>query len=215
MIYGGMDPGNKGAIVAMDERAKVVYQHEIPLLNIGKGRSNKWVLDPQGLLRCLLEVRGLGEPLFFVLEKAQVMAPGGGGQSPASARSMFQYGRGYGCMEMALIALGIPYEAVHPKTWGNQILRGIEGGDTKARAILKAQRAIPTLDLTPGRKRTPHDGLADAACMCLYGMMLRPVPGAGLVVTPSSAASTNPQRALPPGPPRRKTPPPPRGGRDG
>jgi crossover junction endodeoxyribonuclease RuvC len=170
------------------------------LIDIGKGKKHRWVLDPQGLCRCLWDVRRIaeGQGLFFVLEKAQTMAPGGGGRSPASPRSMFQYGRGYGCLEMGLIALGIAYEAVHPRTWGGKVLKGMEGTNTKARAILKCQRAVPTLDLTPGRKRKPHDGLADAGCMALYAMTLRPVPGVRL---PASRSPVPVE--LPPGPPRR------------
>ena len=200
MIYGGMDPGNKGAIVAMDHNRETVYQSDIPLLNIGKGKKNKWVIDPVGLMNRLRDVRDLaaerGERLFFVLEKAQTMAPGGGGRSPASPRSMFQYGRGYGMMEMALIALEIPHETIHPRTWGSKILKGVEGKDTKARAILRIQRAVPSLDLTPGRKRVPQDGLADAGCMCLYGMTLHSI----LIPV---APAPGPVTGLPPGPPTR------------
>jgi DNA polymerase III epsilon subunit-like protein len=29
---------------------------------------------------------------------------------------------------------------------------------------------FPLFDLSPGRKRKPHDGLADALCIALYGM---------------------------------------------
>ena len=209
MIYGGMDPGNKGAIVAMDHNRVTVYQSDIPLLNIGKGKKNKWVIDPVGLMKRLREVRDFAaahnEALFFVLEKAQTMAPGGGGRSPASPRSMFQYGRGYGMMEMALIALEIPHETIHPRTWGAKILKGVEGGDTKSRAILRVQRAVPSLDLTPGAKRVPQDGLADAGCMCLYGMVLRPVAGVAI----PEPEPPKPVLGLPPGPPRRAPPPPP------
>ena len=175
MIYVGIDPGNKGAFVALDDLRQCVYQEAMPLLNIGKGKKNKWVLDKSGIVRILRSIIQLADApskVFVTLEKAQVM--GGGGASAASPRSMFGYGRGFGCLEMALICEEIPHQITHPRTWGNQILNGIEGGDTKARAILKCQRGIPTLDLVPGRCRKPQDGLADAGCMALYSQLTGP-----------------------------------------
>lgn len=216
MIYGGIDPGNKGWFVAMDEHRQVVLQREMPLINVGKGKKNKWVLDMHGVLAILTEMkdiavdRSIRGEMFVVLEKAQVMAPGAGGSSPASARSMFGYGRAFGALEMALIALKIPHEEVHPRTWGGKVLKGVEGADTKARAILKCRRALPHLDLTPGRKRVPQDGIADAGCMCLYAMMLHPVAGVQPVAVAQPPSATMPP--LPPGPPdasSRKPPPPP------
>jgi hypothetical protein len=47
------------------------------------------------------------------------------------------------------------------------VLRDIPG-EGKARAIARAAQ-LPGLNLTPGRRRKAHDGLADAACLALYG----------------------------------------------
>jgi len=207
MIYVGIDPGNNGAIVGIDESYRTVAAECMPLIDIGKGKKHKWVLDKVAVLRVLKDLSYLSQPgpdvllrnLFVVLEKAQVMG-GAGGRSPASPRAMFQYGRGFGGWEMALMALEIPHAVVHPRTWG-KVLSGIEGSDSKARAILKCQRALPTLDLTPGRKRKPHDGLADAGCMALHAMTLRPVPGLVIPTPPSVRQSIAP---LPPPPPLRR-----------
>jgi hypothetical protein len=48
------------------------------------------------------------------------------------------------------------------------LLQGV-AGDGKQRAISWARQACPGLDLTPGAMRKPHDGLADAACLALWG----------------------------------------------
>lgn len=203
MLYGGIDPGNQGAFVLLDHRMMVVSQHEMPLINVGTAAKNKWVLDVRAVDAILAgwvaaaDDRQAG--LFVALEKAQVMAPGSG-SSPASARSMFGYGRAFGAMEGILTARAIAHELIHPLTWGRAILKGVEGRDTKARAILRVSRAIPSLDLTPGRKRKPHDGLADAACLAMYASTLRPVPGVPPVLSEvPSRSSVDPR--LPPGPP--------------
>jgi hypothetical protein len=54
-----------------------------------------------------------------------------------------------------------------PQAWQRVILRDIPG-EGKARSIARAAQ-LPGLNLTPGRRRRPHDGLADAACLALYG----------------------------------------------
>jgi len=75
-----------------------------------------------------------------------------------------------------LVCAKIPYEVVRPRIWQKVVLCGIEGADTKVKSVLKCQRRLPDLDLTPGKKRKPHDGLADAACMALYGHIISPEP---------------------------------------
>jgi hypothetical protein len=57
-----------------------------------------------------------------------------------------------------------------PQSWQRVILRDIPG-EGKARSIARAAQ-LPGLNLTPGRRRKAHDGLADAACLALYGAAL-------------------------------------------
>ena len=206
MYFGGIDPGNNGAFVVIDAACKVWYQKVMPLIDIRKGKANKWIVDQGGVLRVLREIKSAWPDVRFILEKAQVIA-GPGGRSPAAPRSMFQYGRGFGAIEMGLLALELSFTEAAPTEWG-KILRGVEGSDTKARSILKAQRALPTLDLCPGQKRKPHDGLADAGCMALYGCSLTGVALPSRI----SPALNRSDRILPPGPPGgpRNPPPPPK-----
>ena len=168
MIWIGLDPGNTGAMVALNERYNVVYAASFPLMNIGTSKTKRMMLDAVEFscdLRNLLDREGAQ---YVVLEKAQAM-PGQG------MSSMFQYGRGFGMLEMALAALRVPYELVHPTRWQKAVLKGVAGRDTKARAIAVCRHRLPDLDLTPGRKRKPDEGLADAACMALYAMERRPL----------------------------------------
>jgi hypothetical protein len=171
MIRIGIDNGANGAIVALGSRGEVVLAEFMPILDPGvtrKGkRGTKKILD---MVRCHAMLRGLkmaSPDIFAVLEHAQPFPKEG-------VSTSFKSGRSYGAIEMALISLGIPYEIVRPRAWQSAILKGIEGDDTKVKAVLKCQRRLPELDLTPGRRRKAHDGLADAACMAMHAVQLSP-----------------------------------------
>lgn len=74
---------------------------------------------------------------FFLLERASAR-PGDGNAT------MFEFGRNYGKMEMALIAAHINYELVQATTW--QLGLGLGGsyaqiGDTKSQAQARRKRA--------------------------------------------------------------------------
>ena len=173
MIRIGIDNGANGAIVALDRNYGVVLAELMPVLAAGvirKGKkSTKRVLDMKQASMILQELRDRSRDVFAVLEHAQTF-PGEG------VSTAFNAGRGYGALEMALVCAKIPYEVVRPRIWQKVVLCGIEGADTKVKSVLKCQRRLPDLDLTPGKKRKPHDGLADAACMALYGHIISPEP---------------------------------------
>tara|TARA_R110000751_G_scaffold33071_2_gene82573 strand:+ start:247 stop:783 length:537 start_codon:yes stop_codon:yes gene_type:complete len=175
MLRIGIDNGADGGIVALDGGCKVVNSTIMPVMNVGvtrKGKDGKSkpgkkrVLDMRVVVTLLRELHASDPDVYAVLEHAQTF-PGEG------LSTAFNAGRSYGAMEMALVAAGIPYDIVRPRRWQMEVLKGVEGTDTKARAILRCQRAVPDLPLTWGRKRKPHTGLADAACMALYGMIVR------------------------------------------
>ena len=167
----GIDNGARGGIVVIDGKAQPVHYETMPVINVGVTRKGKKgtknILDMRRVVTILREAQQqAGGDIFAVLEHAQVFP--GEGRSTA-----FTAGRGYGAMEMALVSLGIPYEIVRPRAWQKAVLSGVEGADTKARSVMKCQRTFPTIDLTPGRKRKPMDGIADAACMALYALNQR------------------------------------------
>ena len=175
-VYIGIDNGADGAIAAFDGRAngRAIRVDLMPTLDVGVLRSGKRgtkrMLDHAAILG-LLRDRATGTldgDVFAVLEKAQPFPKEG-------IATSFNAGASYGAIQMALTALRIPFEIVPPKMWQAIILKGVDGTDTKMRAILKARRTFPDLDLTPGRMRKPHTGIADAACMALYAAILRPV----------------------------------------
>lgn len=108
------------------------------------------------------ELKGLA-PSCVLIEKAQAM-PGQG------VTSMFNYGKGFGLILGVCEALGIPYRLITPQAWKKLVLAGT--AKDKDAAINFVRRAYPGVDLTPGRKVKPHDGMADAVCIAEYGLRL-------------------------------------------
>ena len=164
MICVGIDPGKDGAVVAVNEDFEVVgwwLTKDDCTVRIGKGSKREYFdVRMAQILKELSEM----EPgkVHVVIEKQQAR-PGQGGTS------MFSIGLGIGLWRGCIASAGLPLITVHPKTWQKRVLRDVPG-DGKGRSILAAQGRFPTFDLAPGRKRKPHDGLADALCLCLYGL---------------------------------------------
>lgn len=81
--------------------------------------------------------------------------------------SMFKLGYGVGLWRGILAGRVQTVIEPTPQAWQKVVLRDIPG-EGKARAVGRAAQ-VAGLDLTPGRRRKPHDGLADATCLAIYG----------------------------------------------
>lgn len=164
MITVGIDPGKDGAVVAIDDDGQPVaafLSADAFTVKVTKGgRRNYLEADMAAAIAFMQTEHGIRAA---VLEKQQAR-PGQG------STSMFQTGLGYGLWRGILGALRIPTIIVHPKTWQKTVLKDAPGDGTKGRAIMVCRQRLPELDLSPGRRRKAHDGLADAGCMAIYGM---------------------------------------------
>ena len=158
-IYIGIDPGLDGAIVAlcpMFTKARVV-----PTLKQEKG--SKRMYDVPEMVRLLNA--NAKDIVLAALEKGRA-APGQG------VTSMFRFGYGCGLWEGILAALQIPYVIVHPNTWQKAVCVGLSG-EAKSRAMQAAKSRLPKLNLRKSdRATTPHQGIADAACLALYARQI-------------------------------------------
>lgn len=74
--------------------------------------------------------------------------------------SSFTFGRGYGNLEMALIATGIPFERVRPQVW--QKAMGCMTKGEKNITKRKAQELYPDIKVT--------HAIADALLIATYGL---------------------------------------------
>lgn len=142
--YIGIDPGKHGGIAVMEADGDVLEVVKMPE-------------TPQDLLDFLEQY---SEDSFCTLERVGGM-PGNGGSA------MFNFGKGYGHLQMALLALHIPTEDVTPNKWEKTYQLGSSGKYTKTewknRLKAKAQQMFPHLS----KKVTL--ATCDALLICEYG----------------------------------------------
>ena len=146
MTVYGIDPGLKGGVAWIHGGSGTA--REMPLkggvLDIREVTS--WLQDP--------------EHSVVYIERQQSMPQQG-------VASTFTIGVNYGMLLGALTALSVPYVEVRPRAWKDKILAGTT--KDKDAAILHVQNRWPGVDMCPGRKRKPHDGIADAVCIAEFG----------------------------------------------
>lgn len=152
----GIDPGKDGAAVLLRDGSHV---HAVLASELLCGQS--WEASHSEVTRWFRLVYTTWGLDLVVLERLG----GRPGEGATSARTM---GVGWGLWLGAASALGVPVIVPTPQRWQREILADLPG-DTKARAVAWCRAHLPGLDLTPGRRRVPHDGLADAACLAVYG----------------------------------------------
>lgn len=158
----GIDIGKNGAVVVQSKSGNVDV-HRMPLDEDGEfdyeefctllmkyGRSNSRVLFED-----IGSIYGVGKTSYGVLMKQA------------------------GAVEMACVALSIPYKKVRPRKWQEEMFKdipeilqpGTKKRDTKAMALVAARDIFPSMNLNfGGRAKLPHDGLVDALLMSEYLM---------------------------------------------
>ena len=152
MIVVGVDPGKEGAIACISENGAEAE----PMPLIGKEIDGRYFVN-------WLRDR---DPDLVIVEKVGAM-PGNGGVS------MFTFGKGYGLILGVLEAGGYAYRLATPQSWKKVVLSGTSRDKTAA--IEHVHRRYPEVNLTPGKKRIPHDGMADAVCIAEYALAGREV----------------------------------------
>lgn len=153
MIYIGIDIGKKGGIACLPDTGKV-YVYPMPVFGAKKilnlpeiiGIIGQW---PQAEVRVYVE--------------RQQAFPGQG------VTSMFGLGMQYGQILGILHTMEVRHQVITPQAWKKVVLAGTK--KDKGAAIEFCLRQYPNIDLAPGRKRTPQDGLADAICIAEYGRL--------------------------------------------
>lgn len=155
----GIDPGKRGALVWLDDDGA-----SGTLLMPLRGRGDKEV-DGEALARWLLGV----EPDLVVLERLGARNLfNQQGKAVRKAGNEFRLATGYGVVTGAVQAMGLPLLRPPPMLWKPAVL-GRRGADKQA-AIGFCADEYPGVDLNPGRLRVPHDGIADALCLAVYGL---------------------------------------------
>ena len=145
----GIDPGLKGGIAYITKGGTAA----IPMPVTGGD------IDGHQIAAHLRDI----SPTIVIIEKVHSMPKQG-------VSSTFKFGMGYGLVIGVCETLGIPYRLVTPQAWKKTVLAGT--AKDKNSAVAFVRRAFPAIDLSPGRKRVPHDGMADAMCLAEYGRQL-------------------------------------------
>lgn len=158
--YIGIDPGSKGYIT-------VIKGQDIDFLSIAEN-------DYHDVALYLKNVTTLAEG-GCVCCMESIHAVFG-----SSAKATFSFGETFGVLQGLLIALGIPYHLVPPKTWQKEMWitedkvykskDGKKSIDNKPTSINAARRLFPDVDF----RRTPKfknmdDNKCDATLICEYG----------------------------------------------
>lgn len=152
----GIDPGVKGGLVVIGDHHTA--SRPMPLKKNGKD------MDGAAIAGWLFTE----EPDLVVVEKLgarNMFAPGG--KAVRKAGNEFRFATGYGVIRGVLESMGLKYRLVQPVMWKAAVLAGTDMD--KQAAIDYVQQHYPDIDLIPGRCRTPQDGIADAACMAVWG----------------------------------------------
>ena len=160
----GVDPGDRGAMVAIDEEGQYVAS----ITADDRGGSVGYYIDgdPDPLLVAgwIASWKDLGV-LRVVIETP--FAPGRIGTANA-----ITIGRRWGIHYAAIRAARVPLVTVTPAKWSADLFGGRKGADAKAKKAVSVRlvgERLPQLRLVPVGCRVAHDGLADAAALALWG----------------------------------------------
>lgn len=149
----GIDPGIKGAIAVIKDRcAEDLDIFRIPL------KDNR--LDTK-VLYAMFSSHQLFNTHFFIEDVISY-----GPKSNSGQKTRFS---DHGKIIAVLELLGAKFTVVHPRVWQYAILGDLKGKDSKEESVKHVMARFPDVNLTPGRKTKPDDGIADACCIAEYG----------------------------------------------
>jgi hypothetical protein len=140
----GIDPGANGAIAWIDERGKSCVEKMPDTL------QDLWELicDITNFPRSAIDGRKYKAYLEAVSSSPQM-----------GVVSSFSFGRGYGNLEMALTAAGIPFERVRPQVWQKALNCLTKGSKNVTKQ--RAQELFPNIKCT--------HAVSDALLIAEYG----------------------------------------------
>jgi hypothetical protein len=160
--YIGIDIGKKGAIVYQTVDGSI-QSYKMPMIKSEVDYAFLYdILD----IMVTAHKHSYKKPPHLIFEKLGVIF----GSSKTTAFSM---GHQAGAVEMAAIALELPFTKVPAKTWQKEMFVGVDEivnsknkRDTKAMALVAAKRLFPESNIVTCAK--PHDGMVDALLMSEY-----------------------------------------------
>ena len=173
MLFVGVDIGLKGAIVALDGSGQIVEQITTPVVgSISKPMRH----DRAGVKRFCEGLLSRG-PVHVCIEAPQsrriyCVRCGMRQGFDLTSIKMQSYAE---IWRMGFAGISTTFEEVHANSW-RVVLKGAvelkehapKRAQLKKAAIVHARRLYPALNLRPGKMRTDHDGIAEAALIATY-----------------------------------------------
>ena len=158
-VFVGIDPGLTGGLAALTEEGEIVDVIPMPRLGGSTG--------PLAFNDIKLWFAGIknGHTVYAAIERVSVRPREG-------VRSVLTIGTNWGFLKGMLVAIGAKHEEPTPQQWKKALglpkRTGAERKKGKQDAAVLATQLFPGINLTPGRKRVPHDGMADAVLIAEY-----------------------------------------------
>jgi crossover junction endodeoxyribonuclease RuvC len=147
----GIDPGLSGAIAFYCPEADLLEVHDMPVHDV-KGKKH---ID-------LYQLGMLFDSMRNVTSKAIIEDPNA--MPKQGVTSSFRFGFACGVAQGVVAANIIPMDLVKPRVWKNRMNVPADKDGARQKA---SQRLPKHAKLWPLKK---HDGRAEAALLCLYGL---------------------------------------------
>jgi hypothetical protein len=147
----GIDPGKSGGIAWHDGEQMRVEKMPETLQDLWELINDMWNVSAKPCKACIEEVHVA--PSFAKSEDGKE------NKIRMGAKSAFTFGQGFGHLEMALTAAGIPFERIRPQAW-QKAMQCLTKGDKNV-SKRRAQELFPHLKIT--------HATADATLICEYG----------------------------------------------
>lgn len=155
----GIDPGLSGGLALIGEDGALIQAVPMPRLQGSSGP-----LDMYAIKEWFAWTKR-SYSVSAAIERVSVRPKEG-------IRSALTTGTNWGFIKGMLIAISARHEEPTPQQWKKELglpkRPGSERKLAKQDAVVLANRLFPGIDLTPGRKRVPHDGMADAVLIAEY-----------------------------------------------
>ena len=157
----GIDPGANGAIAWINPDGKACVEKMPDTL------KDLWELicdicqmfSNHGSIECMAYLEQVNVAPSFANS-----ADGKANMHRMGARSAFTFGNGFGHLEMALTAAGIPFERVRPQAW-QKFMGCLTKGDKNV-SKARAQELFPDIKCT--------HAVSDALLIAAYGRRMQP-----------------------------------------
>lgn len=160
MVVVAIDPGKKGALLALSDDMQVKAIMNMPL---GK---DKFVVYTD-VYRFLTQVNEKYGVDHIFLELAKPMAMG--------SKHAFNYGMDFKSLEIATTLTKLPFTLIEPNKWSKQMHQGISSKyKPKVKSLMAVERLFPRQleKLHKTKTGNYHDGQIDALLIAAFGIRM-------------------------------------------